>query len=273
MKANSTAPTERVGVSLYVAVVAHFPELFLASCCYFYITASLVLVGCAAAGSSLSPGRKPRASQVVLTCNKSPKVSSKSSNKYNITLSRVPSMREINTATMDPSSYWKPYYVSLENQYLCSQPGVHRVGITVGHQGPLVELAVDPSYLRYYSSMNSFLERPNQMPVSVDTMISPDAVHQLGYQDAYTTELFKFLSNARSGIIGKGLGLGNFYRERYPKLQTWIEYFILMYDLQVSNLAKSRCIFSHDAENRRHRHRVPSANQQPTPATSTWRAR
>lgn len=98
----------------------------------------------------------------------------------------------------------------------------------------LIEVAMDPSYTHISSTLSSFLHHPGRSPVSIEMLTKMEVVSQLGYEDAYNHELFAFLSNAGNGILKYGLGLGKFYRERYPKLRSWIEYFILMHDLQVS---------------------------------------
>lgn len=133
---------------------------------------------------------------------------------------------------------WVPYFINLDQRYVCSRPWVYAIGVTfdIGTGTSLIEVAVDPSYAHISSTLSCFLPSPGRIPVSIETLTKIEAVNQLGYEGAYNRELFRFLSNAGNGILKHGLGLGQFYRERYPKLGSWIEYFILMHDLQVSGL-------------------------------------
>jgi hypothetical protein len=79
----------------------------------------------------------------------------------------------------------------------------------------LTEVAVPPGRSRPVG----FYDIPEIPPVSLNLSVEG---------------LFEFIVVARSGILRHGPGLGQYYRERYPTLRSWIEYFILEHDLQVS---------------------------------------
>ena len=67
--------------------------------------------------------------------------------------------------------------------------------------------------------------------VSVESLVQPSSVHKNGFYDAYVEELFKFLGQTRAAILQNGPGD---YRQLYPNYRSWIEYYILLYDLSVN---------------------------------------
>ena len=81
----------------------------------------------------------------------------------------------------------------------------------------LIEIAVSP----VWGKLDGYEDIPDMPPVPIKVFVGDQ-------------KLFEFLDNAVQGIFRHGHGLGQYYRCRYPKLRTWIEYFILLYDLRVS---------------------------------------
>ncbi|CAM1503409.1 Fc.00g081850.m01.CDS01 [Cosmosporella sp. VM-42] len=68
-------------------------------------------------------------------------------------------------------------------------------------------------------------------PVSIEAQVTIGQTKKHGLVNAYCDELFKFLQNAKHGISLYGKDLGQYYREFYPNLRPWIEYFVLLHDL------------------------------------------
>lgn len=97
------------------------------------------------------------------------------------------------------------------------QRDMHVIGPS--HCPSLFEVAVSPGW----GKIDNYEDIPGMPPVPIELSVADG-------------KLFEFLSNAAKGIFQYGHGLGQYYRERYPKLRTWTEYFILLYDLRVSLL-------------------------------------
>lgn len=126
--------------------------------------------------------------------------------------------------TQNTSVMWKPVF----HINAISLPGTHLIGQSPSSSH--FEVAIPPNF----SLPDEYKDIPTMPPVVI--MPDPRQIEYIGHFPAYTQEVFKFISNARTGILHYGIGLGQYYRERYPGFRSWIEYFILEYDIQVSSL-------------------------------------
>ncbi|KAF5231058.1 hypothetical protein FAUST_9499 [Fusarium austroamericanum] len=107
---------------------------------------------------------------------------------------------------MDSStSNWKCLYVLPEDLGLCIRT----------HVVPVV---------------HPYQDQPSMAPISVDSLVAGRATGK-SWQNSQVQALYKFVKQAQVGFAAFGSQIGDYYRERYPKLQPWIEYLVLDYDL------------------------------------------
>ncbi|KAF4948047.1 hypothetical protein FSARC_13840 [Fusarium sarcochroum] len=133
---------------------------------------------------------------------------------------------------MDSSaSNWKCLYVRPEDLELCIRTHV------VGHSShpSLLEVAVHPQV----PVVHPYQDLPNMTPISIDSLVAGRTTGK-SWQNAQIQALYKFIKQAQIGIEAFGSQIGDYYRERYPKLQPWIEYLVLDYDLPKSDAPSRR---------------------------------
>ena len=127
---------------------------------------------------------------------------------------------------MTSANQWRCLYVMPSDLELCLS--THIVGIS--SLPPLLEVAVP----HHIPTTYPYRDHPELAPVSIDSLVTPQAIHLFGYQNAHTQALYDFMRKVRAGIDTHGSQLGEHYRQRYPNLRPWVEYLILLHDLPVS---------------------------------------
>ncbi|KAF4448259.1 alphan-acetylglucosamine transferase [Fusarium austroafricanum] len=131
-----------------------------------------------------------------------------------------------------PSAAWKCLFIYRHDEALCRRRShIHIVGPSPHPQ--LLEVAVPLQTLL----AKPFVVVSQDIPVSIDSLVTAEKKDRLGYIGAYKEMLLWFVGNAREGINRYGTSLGDYYRQRYPNFRSWIEYAVLLYDLPLASLS------------------------------------
>ncbi|KAL5600850.1 hypothetical protein FOVSG1_006880 [Fusarium oxysporum f. sp. vasinfectum] len=110
--------------------------------------------------------------------------------------------------------------------------------ISGGYKAHVVGPIPDHTFLEvavpiYTPITEPYKDLPSKPPVSIESLMTEESLHEHGPLLAYYRAHFDFVENARHGIARHGTSLATYYRERYPSMIPWIEYILLLDTLSV----------------------------------------